>query len=363
MRVLILSANTGRGFGSAAQAIAEQMEKLNMEYEIVDALNFISTTASDFVSRWRANIYKHFPRLFGMIYRYEEKHPPHFVYERCARGAETLAARIEEGGFDAVVCVQLFAGMMLTEAKARYGVRVPTYFVAPDYTSSPGFSEIHLDHFFIPHRLLLGDFIRSLIPADKMTATGIPVRAEFYEKLDKAEARRSLGLPEEGKMVLLGCGSMGYGHLEKSALMLRKKLPQGTYLVVLCGSNDKAYATLKPYESDRMFVVGFTQSIAGYMSAADLYITKPGAQTTGEAMAKRLPMVFIHAIPGYESHNFDFLIRQGVASGAKNWRGVTELACKALAKPEIIEAQLEAIDRFATPDAAEMICRAIQKGK
>ncbi len=362
MRVLILSANTGRGFSSATQAIAEQMEKLNMEYEVADALTFISDTASDFVSRWRTKIYKHFPRIFGLIYRYEEKHPPHFIYERCAKGAAALAQKINEGAFDAVVCVQLFAGMMLTEARRRYDVKVPSYFVAPDYTCSAGISEIQLDHCFVPHRLLFGSFIRSMVPADKMTATGIPVRAAFYEKTDKAEARKMLGLPETGKMVLLGCGSMGYGHLEKSALLLRKKLPQDAFLVVLCSNNLKAYDTLKPCESDRMFVVGFTDSIAEYMSAADLYITKPGAQTTGEAMAKRLPMVFIHAIPGYESHNFDFLIRQGVATGAKNWKGVAELACKALANPNIIEDQLQAMDKFATPNAAEQICRAIQKG-
>ena len=220
-----------------------------------------------------------------------------------------------------------------------------------------------LDGYFVPHRLLFASFIRSMIPADKMIATGIPVRAEFYEKVDKIEARKGLNLPTEGKMVLLGCGSMGYGHLERGALLLRKKLPKDAYLVVLCGKNEKTYELLAPYASDRFHVVGFTDSIAEYMSAADLYITKPGAQTTGEAIAKRLPMVFIHAVPGYETHNFDFLIRQGVATGDKNWSEVSRLACKALAKPEILEAQILAMDNFVVPNAAEVICRHIQKGK
>lgn len=362
MRVLILYANTGRGYDSAARAIAEQMEKLGMDYEIVDALHFISDTASDFVSRWRTKIYKHFPRMFGMIYRYEEKHPPRFIYERCARGADALAKKLEEGKYEAIVCVQLFAGMMLTEARLRYNITTPSYFVAPDYTCSAGISELRLDRYFVPHRLLFASFIRSMIPADKMVATGIPVRSLFYEEMEKAEARRMLGLPEEGKMVLVGCGSMGYGHLERGSLMLRKKLPSDSYLVVLCGKNEKAYETLKPYESDRFFVIGFNDYIAEYMSAADLYITKPGAQTTGEAMAKKLPMIFIHAIPGYETRNFDFLIRQGVATGAKNWKEVTHLACQALAKPEIPQAQVEAMERFVVPNAADVICKHIMKG-
>lgn len=363
MRVLILSANTGRGFDSAARSLAEQMEKLGMEYEIVDALNFISDTASDFVSRWRATIYKRFPKLFGVIYHYEEKHSIRFVYERCAKGADALAQKLDEGNYDAVVCVQIFAGMMMSEVIRKHGKTPPSYFVAPDYTSSPGISEMCLDGYFVPHRLLFASFIRSMIPADKMIATGIPVRAAFYEKTDKAEMRELLNLPKEGKMVLLGCGSMGYGHLERAALLLRKKIPEDAYIVVLCGKNEKAYETLIPYASDRFHVVGFTDSIVEYMSAADLYITKPGAQTTGEAMAKRLPMVFIHAVPGYETHNFDFLIRQGVATGAKNWNEVVRLACKALAKPEILEEQILAMDKFVVPNAAEIICRHIQRGK
>ena len=362
MRVLILYANTGRGFDSAARAIAEQMEKLGMNYEIKDALNFISDTASDFVNRWRAKIYKHFPKLFGMIYRYEEKHSPRFVYEQCAKGADALASYLDENKYDAIVCVQLFAGMMLTEVKIRYGINVPTYFVAPDYTCSAGISELKMDRYFVPHRLLFASFVRSMVPADKMIATGLPVRSAFYEELDKTESRRKLNLPTEGKMVLLGCGSMGYGHLERGSLLLRKKLPSDAYLVVLCGKNEKAYEILKPYESDRFFVVGFNDHILDYMSAADLYITKPGAQTTGEAMAKKLPMVFIHAIPGYETRNFDFLIRQGVASGAKNWKEVTQIACQMLAKPELCEAQLKAMEQFVIPNAADVICRYISKG-
>ena len=363
MRVLILSANTGRGYNSTAQSLAEQMERLGMEYEVVDALTFISDTASDFVRRWRANIYKHFPKLFGMVYRYEEKHSVHFVYKRCAKGAAALAERLEKGGYDAVVCVQIFAGMMLTEVRRRYKNKIPAYFVAPDYTSSPGVSELLMDGYFVPHRLLFADFIRSLIPADKMAATGIPVRAAFYQNQDKTDARRMLNLPTEGKMVLFGCGSMGYGKLEKAALMMRKRLPKDAYMVVLCGKNEKAYETLIPYASQKFFVVGFTDYIVEYMTAADLYITKPGAQTTGEAIARRLPMVFINAVPGYESHNFDFLIRQGVATGAKNWNEVAHLACADLTKPELLESKIRAMDKFAAPNAAETICRNIQRGK
>ena len=37
-----------------------------------------------------------------------------------------------------MICVHLFPAMMMTELRCSYGVRIPTYFVATDFTCSPG---------------------------------------------------------------------------------------------------------------------------------------------------------------------------------------------------------------------------------
>lgn len=358
MKVLILSANTGGGHNSTARALADQLVKQNIEYEIADTLAFISERVSDFISWGHSYVYRKLPKLFGVGYRFEEKHPPRFIYEQCARGAEALYAELTEKKFDAVLCVHVFSGMMMTEVRERLSCKIPFYFIATDYTCSPGVLEIKANGYFIPHRMLLGEFVRNaLIPADRMFATGIPIGEAFYEHEEKAEARAALELPVEGRIVLLSCGSMGAGRLEKSAMMLPKYLPQDTTLVVLCGKNEKAYAELLPYASERLRVLGFTEHVSTYMSAADLYITKPGGLTTSEAIAKRLPMVFINAVPGCETRNFDFLISRGVAVGAKKWKQVAVLVQKSMRDPTLLEKQIEAMKLFTVHNAAEQICR------
>ncbi len=360
MKMLILSANTGNGHNSTARAIAEQLTSMNIEYEIADTLTFISERVSDFISWGHSYVYRKLPKLFGVGYRFEEKHPPRFLYEQCARGAEGLQAKLEEQQFDAVICVHVFSGMMMAEVRKKYQNRIPLYFIATDYTCSPGVSEIHADGYFVPHRMLLGEFLRNGdIPADRMFATGIPVGSAFCEHEDKVEARRALGLPEEGRIILLSCGSMGAGKLEKSSMMLPKYLPEDATLVVLCGQNEKVYEQLLPYENERLRCVGFTEHIATYMSAADLYITKPGGLTTSEAIAKRLPMIFINAVPGCELRNFEFLIACGIATGAKKWKQVALLVQKAFRDSAQLEQQVEAMKAFATHNAAEQICRHI----
>ena len=54
------------------------------------------------------------------------------------------------------------------------------------------------------------------------------------------------------------------------------------------------------------------------MTAADLYVGKPGGLTTSEALAKGLPMVVINPIPGQEERNSDHLLEQGAAIRCNN---------------------------------------------
>ena len=359
MRVLILSANTGGGHNSTAKALADQFERLDIEYEIADTLAFISETVSDFISWGHSYVYRKMPKLFGIGYRFEEKHTPRFMYEQCAKGAESLCKKITDGGFDALLCVHVFSGLMVTEMRERFHLMTPAYFIATDYTSSPGVSEMKLDGYFVPHRMLFGEFVRSGVKADKMFATGIPIGEAFYRQIEKAEARSALGLPADRRIVLLSCGSMGCGHLDKNALTVARHLPSDAMLVVLCGKNEKIYEELSPLESDRLKVLSFNDQVATYMSAADLYITKPGGLTTSESIAKRLPMILIEAVPGLETRNYDFLIQNGVASGTKSWRQVSVLVQKMLKTPALAEKQIEAMKRFTSHSAAEAICRQV----
>ena len=71
MKMLILSANTGGGHNSTARSIAEQLTRLNIEYEIADTLSFISEKVSDFISWGHSYVYRKLPKLFGIGYRFE----------------------------------------------------------------------------------------------------------------------------------------------------------------------------------------------------------------------------------------------------------------------------------------------------
>lgn len=357
MHILILSANTGGGHNSTAAALTEQLKKSNVECTVADSLSYIDPKLSKLVSKGHNYIYRRHPKLFGAVYRYEEHHSTEFLYEQCAHGADGLYQALQEAEYDGIICTHVFAGLMLTEAKKRYHFNIPSFFIATDYTCSPGVNALEVDTIFIPHRSLLAEFVRHDIRADRLLPSGIPVRQDFCRHWEKQEAKKMLHLPEDKKMVLLACGSMGCGRLEKSALFLLDNLPKDVCLTVLCGNNEQAYQQLLPYISDRLHILSYTDIVGDLLSAADLYITKPGGLSVTEAIVKRTPMLLVDAVPGCESHNYDFLLKAGIARGASKWKQLPSLIAKALENQAETAEQITLMENYDARNAAEVICK------
>lgn len=332
MKVLILTCSTGGGHDSAASAIKEYFEKQSAECDIVNALEFLPKATAEFISKGHELAYKYAPKLYGAGYRISEKIPQTRTYEQNSKGADKLCQKLFSGNYDAVISVHIFAAMMMTELRISREVMIPAYFVATDYTCSPGVSEIDADAYFIPHEKLRDEFVEQGIPAEKIVTSGIPVRAEFCRKTEKEKAREELGLPQNGRVLLLSCGSMGCGPIRGIAFRIGAVLGEDDRLVVICGSNRQLERELEFLTSDdeRIVVCGFTDKMSLYMDAADIVMTKAGGLSTTEAVMKRLPILYIDAVPGCESRNIEFMTANAFALQADTAGGMVELVSSCL---------------------------------
>ena len=312
MKLLILTCSTGGGHTSAARAVAETASEAGAECVIMDALRFLPGVEGKVISRGHTFVYRHMPRLFGVGYRMERRGGARAFRVTCARGARALRRCILEGGYDAVFSVHVFASFMLSELRRRGLLNVPAAQVATDYTCSPGFAECNLDLNFIPLGLR-DEFVRYGLAPGQVIETGIPVAREYGEKLDRQTARNMLGVTGQGPLVMLMCGSMGCGPMEWLAGELSRSLPEGGTLAALCGTNDALRSALERDAYPRLTAVGYTRQVSLWMDAADLIISKPGGLTSSEAMAKRLPMIIVDAVPGCETKNLEYLTARGCA--------------------------------------------------
>lgn len=366
MRILLLSCNTGEGHNSTAKAIMEVLGARGVESEMRDVLACLSEKFSSFVCNWHVRLYKYSPALFDVGYRAIDKANPDLtdlnpVYELLAHGAEKLLNVIRDGKFDAVICVHVFSGMMVTEVRRKFGLKIPCYIVSTDYSCAPMTERCEMDGYFIPGEQFAAEFAARGVPREKLIPSGIPVRQVFFGGLSRQEARERLGLPTEGRVVLLMCGSMGCGPMRKLARDLAERVPHGGTVVAVCGRNEKLYESLADLENPRLRVLGFTDQVPELMDAADLAVMKPGGLSSTEAGCKHLPMVLINAVGGCEARNFEVFLERGFALGSNRADDVVDLVTGVLRCPERLDQMRLAMEQVFQVNAGDVIADVVMK--
>lgn len=359
MKVLILSCNTGGGHNAAGRAIQQQLQAAGVPCDVVDTLAFASRLRENMVCKGHVLAYRYLPKLYGQLYDYVENRPAKkdkksSVYDNSIGYADKIYRFIVQNGYDTVICVHVFAATAITAILHQHPGAVRSYFVATDYTCSPGVADAEMDAYIIPHPALTQEFATAGVPRERLLPLGIPVAESFTTRQDKAATAAQLGLPPHERLVLMMCGSMGCGPLAQLAEGCLAELPAGSLLVAICGDNRRLYEELAAIHSPQLLVLGYTKLIDQYMDAADLLLTKPGGLSSSEAIAKRLPMLLVDAVPGVESRNLDFLVGEGCALSAPDTGDLVALAADCLADPQMTRQMLDAQARFPQNSARQL---------
>lgn len=205
-------------------------------------------------------------------------------------------------------------------------------------------------------------------PETDIRVTGIPVRAQFEQHIDRADARVRLGLPAEHRVVLALAGATQPGPYERFkeslavSLTLIASIPNTTVAVVT--GRDDAYATdlrarVSGFGSTTVRVLGYVERMAEVMAAADIAVCKPGGLVTAECIAMQLPMVLIGPASGQERANVTALTAAGAAIYDEDPRRMAEFVRKALARSGQLARSKEATVALARPGAALHVAETI----
>ncbi len=363
MRVLILTCNTGGGHNAVAAALAESFRRLGVSFDTADGLSFISQKASRFVSKWHTRFYRRYPKLYKAGYMSAENDAEsndrdNPVYRYMARGARRLDRAIQDGGYDAVVCVHVIPAMMMTELRRQHETGPVFCFVATDYTCSPTVGGCTPDICVIPHEELAEEFVSCGIARETLLAAGIPVRAVFRERGDRAAARSELALPPEGRHIVLMSGSIGCGPMADIAAELEKRMERGDFASVLCGSNRQMLYALRRRGFRRVEAVGFTNRVHRYMDSADVLVSKPGGISITEAGTRGTPLLLADMVGGCETRNQEFFHARGWAETCQP-EDMADAALALLDRPERRQALVAQQHRDFDGLAADRVAQAV----
>lgn len=366
MQALILSCNTGGGHNSAARAIAEEMLNRGDEAYVLDYLCLAGDGVSRLVGDGYVEIVKKTPKLFGVIYKLgmgisilAKKSPVYYVNGRMAK---YLDAYLREHPVDVIVMPHLYPAETITYMK-RKGMKLPlTVAVMTDYTCIPFWEETDCDYYVMPHERLRKSCERRGLPGEKLVSFGIPVSKSCRRAISKAEARKKLGLEENGRYFLAAGGSMGAGDLSKLVDHLLK-MTVCEKILIICGNNAKMMQKLKKqYEgNERVTIMGFTTQMPLYLKACDVLFTKPGGLTSTEAAVAGIPIVHTDPIPGCESANRKFFVKLGMSRSDFTVKGQVEQGLLLMREESAASAMIENQRRHISGSACADICDFIQE--
>lgn len=367
MRALILTSKIGEGHNSCAQALQEAVQEDGGFCTECEALGLLTQALPRWMSALHTHVYRSVPSLFRAWYRYMER-PTVFVCKYRGvryffrKSAEHLLQRVTEGQYDTIVCTHIIAALIVTEMLDQHPLPVRTYFVATDYTCSPGTRESRLGCYFIPAESLREEFASRGIPAEKIAVGGIPIRQAFYARADRGAAKRAFGVLPEHQHVAVMCGSMGCGPMKKLAAFFARSLSPSQEATFVCGTNRKLYQALcrKYAGQSRIHVAGYVDNVSLLLDSADLYLTKPGGLSVTEAAAKSLPMVLLNVVAGCENYNLAYFTKLGAAATAGTLRDVAELCLRLLRDDGRREEMAAAYGKDPQRNSAREICARIR---
>ena len=295
-RVLILSADVGEGHAAAARALAEQIEASPepAEVTVIDGLRAMGRVLQPVVEDGYRVQLELFPWTYTVVYwMLEHVLPVRFVARRllCLFGSRPLARTIAEHDPDVIVSTYPAVTVVLARLRRRGEVKAATVATITDLTGLFFWAQPGIDM----HLVMYGESMPSVerIAGEGSVRLVKPlISAEFLEPRCPTEARRELGLPEDGRMVVVSGGGWGVGDIA-GAVREFIRTPEVTSIVCLAGRNEQLHEKLSGAFAgeERVHVLGFTDKMPELLAAADVLVHSTGGVTCLEARAAGTPVV------------------------------------------------------------------------
>lgn len=350
-RVLVLHVPAGGGHKAAAMALAERARGRGLDPVVLDVL--------ELSPRWFARAYvethlgasAHLPTFYGGAYFASNRRSPlagelRHAFDHVVLGP--LLARVAALQPDAIVATHFQPLALLACARRKGWLSAPVVGVVTDYAAHAVWAEPGLDRYCAAPGGACADLARHGAAADRIVATGIPVRAAFGRIAPMLPPR-----PREKPRVLVTSGGFGVGPLAK---VLRSFAGVDATLTVVCGRNPSLVARAERIAAEHGLdarVVGFEADMASRMAEAHLVVGKPGGLTVSEALAAGRPLVLVGAVPGQETSNQRWLVARGAAvqARAREVGGVVAALCES----DAIAAMAARSRGLGAPNAADRV--------
>lgn len=326
---MILSADVGEGHAAAARALAHQIELSpeQAEVTVIDGLAAMGPLLQPVVEDGYRVQLRFFPWTYSVVYWLLERVAPVRALARrllCLFGSRPLARHIAEYEPDVIVSTYPAVTVVLARLRRTGIVRCPTVATITDMTGLFFWAQPGID----THLVMYGESVPSV---ERIAGRGSAqlvrplISSDFLESRTKPDARRALGLPEDGRMVVVSGGGWGVGDVEGAVRELNR-IPDVSSIVCLAGRNEQLQERLSEDFADerRVHVYGFTERMPDILASADVLVHSTGGVTCLEAKATGTPVVSYGLPVGHARLNTRAMADLGLLRLANDTRELRE---------------------------------------
>jgi processive 1,2-diacylglycerol beta-glucosyltransferase len=364
-RVLILSASAGAGHVRAAEALLKVFKSHAgvSEVEHWDMLKYTTKLFRHIYSQVYLDLINHAPNMLGILYDSLDKpwqsKKAQFGFEKFSAGPFLKAV----SGFepDLIVCTHFTPATLTAWLYENKRLGVKPAITVTDFDCHATWLTHTYQHYFVILDETREHLIRLGIDSARITVSGIPIDPVFMTHKTKQHSRRLLELDPDLFTIMVSAGGNGVGPMENLVSELLR-IERPVQIVVIAGRSmelkrrlDELAAQVNGHGPVKLVPVGFTNLMDEYMAAADILLGKPGGMTSGEAMARGLPMCIFNPIPGQEERNSDHLLEMGMAIRCNNLPTISYKLQQLMDDPERLSAMRRNTQKIAHPNSSQII--------
>ena len=371
-KILIISSDTGGGHRSAAQAIAEGLQKFwkgkSVTVRVIKAVEESHHVTGKLVGvyNWILRNKQHWMKyVFWAMNRFRPE-TREFFHRRCIG---YVREQFEKWCPHIVVSVhpltQHIFARILKELNLAEQIPLVTVVTDPCYGFWKGWACNDVSLYLVANDDARRQLIDYGILPEKIKISGMPVHPKFHEitEVDAQKARRAFGLDAEKFTVFVNAGWMGGGNIPQ----IFRELVRGeldVQAIFLAGKNEELKKEAEELAKTAKFpvkVIGYSDDIEKLMQSANVMISKLGGLTTFEALACRLPIIADATTPPMpqEAGTVNLIQARGAGILLKKATDIVPTIQTLISDTKKYAAMKAATVNLAVPNSTEMIIREI----
>ncbi|HEY2768689.1 MAG TPA: glycosyltransferase [Solirubrobacteraceae bacterium] len=359
-RVLVLSADVGEGHAAAARALAQQIDNSEQDAEVIviDGLAAMGRVLRQVVQDGYRVQLRFIPWSYTLVYwLLEHVAPVRWLarWQLLLFGSRSLARHIAEHEPDVVVSTYPAVTVVLARLRRTGVVKCPTVATITDLTGLFFWAQPGIDMHLVMYRESMSS-VERIAGAGSARLVRPLISAEFLKPRCPAQARQALGLPEQGRLVVVSGGGWGVGDVEGAVRELSRVEEVGA-IVCLAGYNEQLYERLSTAfaAEPRVHVYGFTDRMPQLLAAADALVHSTGGVTCLEAKATGTPVVSYGLPVGHARLNTRAMADLELLRLANDTDELCEHVCASFAEEPRAGAQMPAQAPEAHPEAVDIV--------